>query len=80
MHLAGKTDEAQADLARLAIIRKQREEAARKKEEERKGELLKTSSGTSLRHILLHFFSHDLGLGFQLSIVKITCSVSPLNK
>ena len=40
MHLAGKTDEAQADLARLAIIRKQREEAARKKEEERKGKYL----------------------------------------
>ncbi|XP_043945290.1 28 kDa heat- and acid-stable phosphoprotein [Protopterus annectens] len=36
LHLAGKTDQAKADLARLAIIRKQREEAARKKEEERK--------------------------------------------
>uniref|UniRef100_A0A8C0VM04 PDGFA associated protein 1 n=1 Tax=Cyanistes caeruleus TaxID=156563 RepID=A0A8C0VM04_CYACU len=36
MHLAGKTEQAKADLARLAIIRKQREEAARKKEEERK--------------------------------------------
>lgn len=39
MHLAGKTDQAKADLARLAIIRKQREEAAKKKEEERKGKL-----------------------------------------
>lgn len=39
MHIAGKTDEAQADLARLAIIRKQREETARKKEEERRGVL-----------------------------------------
>lgn len=37
MHLAGKSDEAKADLARLAIIKKEREEAARKKEEERKG-------------------------------------------
>ncbi|NP_956504.1 pdgfa associated protein 1b [Danio rerio] len=36
MHLAGETDQAKADLARLAIIRKQREEAARKKDEERK--------------------------------------------
>ncbi|XP_048847427.1 pdgfa associated protein 1b [Brienomyrus brachyistius] len=36
MHLAGKTEQAKADLARLAIVRKQREEAARKKEEERK--------------------------------------------
>merc|ERR1712168_856955 len=30
-HLAGETQEAQADLARLAVIRKQREEAAAKK-------------------------------------------------
>lgn len=37
MHLAGKSDEAKADLARLAIIKKEREEAAKKKEEERKG-------------------------------------------
>lgn len=39
MHLAGKTDQAKADLARLAIIKKQREEAAKKKEEERKGDM-----------------------------------------
>eukprot|EP00794_Sanderia_malayensis_P009286 gene9286-10266_t len=32
----GKTDEARADLARLAIVKKQREEAAKKKEEEKK--------------------------------------------
>jgi len=38
MHLEGKTDEARADLARLAIIRKQREDAAKKKEEERKAQ------------------------------------------
>ncbi|KAM6914305.1 pdgfa associated protein 1b [Lycodopsis pacificus] len=36
MHLAGKTDQAKADLARLAIIKKQRGDAARKKEEEKK--------------------------------------------
>ena len=36
MHAAGKTDEARADLARLAIIRKQREEAAAKREAEKK--------------------------------------------
>lgn len=40
MHLAGKTDQAKADLARLAIIRKQREEAAKKKDEEKKGKQL----------------------------------------
>jgi len=39
LHLAGKTDEARADLARLALIRKQREEAAKKREDERKGQL-----------------------------------------
>ncbi|XP_061567397.1 pdgfa associated protein 1b [Cololabis saira] len=36
MHLAGKTDQAKADLARLAIIRKQRDDAAKKKEQEKK--------------------------------------------
>lgn len=46
MHLAGKTDQAKADLARLAIIRKQREDAARKKEEEKKGKYL-TCAGIS---------------------------------
>ena len=37
LHEAGKTEEAQRDLARLAIIRQQREELAKKKEAERKG-------------------------------------------
>lgn len=36
MHAAGKTDEARADLARLAIIRQQREDAAKKKDAEKK--------------------------------------------
>lgn len=35
LHAAGKTDEARQDLARLALIRKQREDAAKKREEER---------------------------------------------
>ncbi|XP_053194350.1 pdgfa associated protein 1b isoform X2 [Scomber japonicus] len=47
MHLAGKTDQAKADLARLAIVRKQREEAARKKEGEKKGKLCERSSSSS---------------------------------
>ncbi|KAJ3340021.1 heat- and acid-stable phosphoprotein [Gonapodya sp. JEL0774] len=34
-HLAGQTEEAKRDLARLAQIRKEREEAARKREEEK---------------------------------------------
>ncbi|ROL51692.1 Monocarboxylate transporter 3 [Anabarilius grahami] len=40
LHLEGKTDQARADLARLAIIKKQREDAAKKREELRKGELI----------------------------------------
>ncbi|XP_065098536.1 pdgfa associated protein 1a [Paramisgurnus dabryanus] len=36
LHLEGKTDQARADLARLAIIKKQREDAARKRDELRK--------------------------------------------
>jgi hypothetical protein len=35
MHRAGKTDEAKADLARLAKIRKDREEAAQRKAAEK---------------------------------------------
>mmetsp|Transcript_15176 Transcript_15176/g.26008 ORF Transcript_15176/g.26008 Transcript_15176/m.26008 type:complete len:217 (-) Transcript_15176:802-1452(-) len=37
LHLAGKTDEAKADLSRLAAIRKEREEAQKKRDEEKKG-------------------------------------------
>ncbi|KAL2100746.1 hypothetical protein ACEWY4_002507 [Coilia grayii] len=47
MHLAGKTDQAKADLARLAIIRKQREEAARKKEEEKKAKEAAAAAGAA---------------------------------
>ncbi|KAG1656269.1 heat- and acid-stable phosphoprotein [Nymphon striatum] len=36
LHAAGKTEEARTDLARLAIIRQQREDAAKKKEVEKK--------------------------------------------
>jgi hypothetical protein len=36
-HLAGKTDQAKKDLARLAIIRKQREEASKQREAEQTG-------------------------------------------
>eukprot|EP00128_Syssomonas_multiformis_P012361 Colp12_sorted_trinity150504_noHs@12216 len=35
LYAEGKTEQAKADLARLALIRKQREEAAKKREEER---------------------------------------------
>lgn len=39
LHAAGKTTEAKADLARLALIRQQREEAAAKREAEKKAAL-----------------------------------------
>uniref|UniRef100_A0A673UPQ6 Casein kinase substrate phosphoprotein PP28 domain-containing protein n=1 Tax=Suricata suricatta TaxID=37032 RepID=A0A673UPQ6_SURSU len=54
MHLAGKTEQAKADLARLAIIRKQREEAARKKEEERKAKDDATLSGKRVQSLSLN--------------------------
>ncbi|XP_068610538.1 pdgfa associated protein 1a isoform X2 [Brachionichthys hirsutus] len=38
LHIEGKTDQAKADLARLAIIKKQREDAAKKREDLRKVE------------------------------------------
>lgn len=36
LHAEGKTEQARADLARLAIIKQQREEAAKKREQEKK--------------------------------------------
>lgn len=37
LHAEGKTEEARSDLARLAIIKQQREDAQRRREEEKKG-------------------------------------------
>lgn len=63
LHLEGKTDQARADLARLAIIKKQREDAAKKREDQKKGK--KTSS------ILATTASFDLGeeLGMHWSSI-----------
>ena len=63
MHAQGKTEEARADLARLAIIRKQREDAAKKRAEEQAGE----SVGQNLKAIPQH--QHTLGFWFCLSIL-----------
>lgn len=49
LHAAGKTDEARADLARLAIVKQQREEAARKREAEKKQKELALQRKTELR-------------------------------
>ncbi|XP_048348486.1 28 kDa heat- and acid-stable phosphoprotein [Sphaerodactylus townsendi] len=54
MHLAGKTEQAKADLARLAIIRKQREEAAKKKEEERKAKDEVSVTGKRMQSLSLN--------------------------
>ncbi|XP_033336064.1 28 kDa heat- and acid-stable phosphoprotein [Megalopta genalis] len=48
LHAAGKTDEARADLARLAIVKQQREEAARKRELEKKQKELAQQKKTEL--------------------------------
>lgn len=58
LHLEGKTDQAKADLARLAIIKKQREDAAKKREELRKGKMsLKTIVFDSKHQCCFFFFS-----------------------
>ncbi|XP_070811224.1 28 kDa heat- and acid-stable phosphoprotein [Pituophis catenifer annectens] len=54
MHLAGKTEQAKADLARLAIIRKQREEAAKKKEEERRAKDDAAMAGKRMQSLSLN--------------------------
>uniref|UniRef100_A0A3Q0T7Z0 Pdgfa associated protein 1a n=1 Tax=Amphilophus citrinellus TaxID=61819 RepID=A0A3Q0T7Z0_AMPCI len=51
LHLEGKTEQARADLARLAIIKKQREEAAKKRDELRKGKKI-VRCATKNIHIL----------------------------
>ncbi|XP_043496356.1 28 kDa heat- and acid-stable phosphoprotein-like [Polistes fuscatus] len=48
LHAAGKTDEARADLARLAIIKQQREEAAKRREDEKKQKELAQQKKTEL--------------------------------
>lgn len=49
LHLEGKTEQARADLARLAIIKKQREEAAKKRDELRKGEKKQVTQISSVK-------------------------------
>merc|ERR1711973_648321 len=49
LHAEGKTDEARADLARLAIIRKQREEAAKKKQQEKEEKDAKVAEAEAAR-------------------------------
>jgi Casein kinase substrate phosphoprotein PP28. len=44
LHAEGKTEQARADLARLAIIKQQRAEAAKRREEEKRSEYSKLVS------------------------------------
>uniref|UniRef100_A0A8B9BB98 PDGFA associated protein 1 n=1 Tax=Anser brachyrhynchus TaxID=132585 RepID=A0A8B9BB98_9AVES len=67
MHLAGKTEQAKADLARLAIIRKQREEAARKKEEERKAKDEAAMAGKRLQSLSLNKCHVGLHCGIEVT-------------
>jgi len=53
LHAEGKTDEARQDLARLAIVRKQREEAAKKKAEDQKDKESKLKSAEEARKAAL---------------------------
>ena len=63
LHLEGKTEEAQADLARLALIRKQREEAAKRREEEIKGNyFLKRLNERETKMRPLHSKTEDLSI------------------
>lgn len=50
LHAEGKTEEARSDLARLAIIKQQREEAARKREQEKKEKEMAKQSKTAQVH------------------------------
>ncbi|KAJ3105566.1 heat- and acid-stable phosphoprotein [Phlyctochytrium planicorne] len=58
--MEGKTDQARADLARLAIIKKQREEAARKRAEEQ--------AGMHVPSLSLH---QNTNLGFKAKLVQL---------
>lgn len=49
LHAEGKTDEARADLARLAVIKKKREDAAKKKEEDAKDKDTKAKAAEEAR-------------------------------
>ncbi|XP_060945994.1 pdgfa associated protein 1b [Limanda limanda] len=53
LHLAGKTDQAKADLARLAIIRKQREDAAKKKDDEKKAKVAASAATRGMNSLTL---------------------------
>uniref|UniRef100_A0A672JRQ8 28 kDa heat- and acid-stable phosphoprotein-like n=1 Tax=Sinocyclocheilus grahami TaxID=75366 RepID=A0A672JRQ8_SINGR len=53
LHLEGKTEQARADLARLAIIKKQREDTARKREELRKVRM--NHEHPKLKHFILYY-------------------------
>lgn len=50
LHAEGKTEEARSDLARLAIIKQQREEAAKKREQEKKEKEMAKQSKTAQVH------------------------------
>lgn len=56
LHAEGKTEQARADLARLAVIKQQREDAQKRREEEKKGTKNKVENIEKL-FIKIVFFS-----------------------
>lgn len=69
MHQAGKTDEARLDLARLALIRQEREEAARKREERDKGNGEMTSLHVDAQFLLL-YSCEEVRKNFKLLVIN----------
>lgn len=76
LHYAGKTDQAKADLARLAIIRREREEAAKKKESEKKGNFFFLLLLFLLSFNVSHFYSVEIGLDYDDDMTKESASLS----
>ena len=80
--MAGKTEEAQSDLARLALIKKQRAEAQEKREIEKAGKLLLHSTMYNvmeprIKHIHLFFVMASTVYSFiKLYASNVPCSSS----
>ena len=55
LHSQGKTEQAKADLARLAIIKQQRQEAADRREKERKGTIFLILKVQFFKRLFLQF-------------------------
>lgn len=59
LHAMGKTDEARSDLARLQLIRKQRDDAAKKREADRLGKIIFHFDSHSIVKCIFHIFQYS---------------------